>query len=71
MMPRRSWSCRGIDVCIISIPQQARPKLTGQIDPCLAQFTSRSIVVLQKSGRRIAFHNPSLDAELTEHIPQR
>lgn len=45
-MPSRSWSYRGIDACIISILQQARPNDSGHIDPLRAQATSESKLVL-------------------------
>src|SRR3569833_1629255 len=35
-LPSRSWSYRGIETCIISTPQQARPKVRGQSVPCLS-----------------------------------
>src|SRR3569833_702660 len=47
-LPSRSWSYRGIETCIISTPQQARPKVRGQRDPCLTQLTMASSEVLER-----------------------
>ena len=47
MMPRRSWSYRGIETCIISILQQASPKLSGHSEDCRAQFTMVSMDALR------------------------
>ena len=47
MIPRRSWSYRGIEACIISMLQQASPKDRGHIDPFFAQLTIASTLVLQ------------------------
>jgi hypothetical protein len=40
-------SYRDALIDIISMAQQARPKVTGQIDPCRAQFTIFSTVVVR------------------------
>jgi hypothetical protein len=46
MIPSLSWSYRGIELCIISMPQQARPKETGHNEPLRAQLMIWSIEVL-------------------------
>src|SRR5208282_412762 len=43
--PNRAMSHRDADTDIISMAQQASPKLMGQIELRRAQFTARSIVV--------------------------
>src|SRR5438034_8153168 len=45
-MPSRSTSKRDAKVAIISIAQQARPKVTGQIEDFLAQLKKASAVVV-------------------------
>ena len=52
MIPRRSWSYRGVERCIISTAQQARPKVMGQSELCLAQFAIWSRVVLSESCQK-------------------
>ena len=42
IMPKRSWSYLGAEVCIISTAQQASPKVTGHMDPVRAQFMRAS-----------------------------
>src|SRR5881409_2800815 len=44
-MPKRSTSKRDANVAIISIAQQASPKVTGQIDELRAQLKILSVVV--------------------------
>src|SRR6266571_6273059 len=44
-MPKRSTSKRDANVAIISIAQQASPKVTGQIDELRAQLKIFSVVV--------------------------
>ena len=48
--PKRSVSYLDAPACIISIAQQAKPKVTGHIDPVLAQFTSLSTEVMMNPG---------------------
>ncbi len=48
MMPSRSRSYRGIYACIISIAQQARPKVIGHRLPVRAQFTTLSMFATRK-----------------------
>jgi len=50
IMPSRSWSYRGVERCIISIAQQASPKVMGHNEPWRAQFATWSSVVLEKHG---------------------
>ena len=52
-MPNRSTSKREAKVAIISIAQQARPKVTGQIDDFLAQLKilSVEVVTIQPPGK--------------------
>src|ERR671923_2531908 len=45
-MPKRSTSKREANVAIISIAQQARPKVTGQIDDLRAQLKILSVLVV-------------------------
>src|SRR5574337_857694 len=45
-MPKRSTSKREAKVAIISMAQQARPKVTGQIDELRAQLSTFSTVVV-------------------------
>jgi hypothetical protein len=40
--PKRLMSYRAAAACIISTAQQAKPKVIGQTDPVLAQFTTES-----------------------------
>src|SRR6266403_2811104 len=51
-MPKRSTSKREAKVAIISIAQQARPKVTGQIDDLRAQLKifSVEVVTIQPPG---------------------
>ena len=53
MIPSRSWSYLGVDTCIISTAQQARPKVIGQMEPCLAQLTTCNC----QRQRRIGFYS--------------
>ncbi|KAL3952955.1 hypothetical protein ACCO45_012898 [Purpureocillium lilacinum] len=46
MIPRRSWSYRGVERCIISTAQQARPKVMGQREDWRAQLAMTSREVL-------------------------
>src|SRR5438270_10741449 len=46
MMPKRSRSLRAAPVAIISMAQQAKPKLIGQMDDERAQLKSFSTVVV-------------------------
>lgn len=48
--PCRSKSYLGAPVCIISTAQQASPKVMGQRDPRLAQFTKSSTFVMTYSN---------------------
>src|SRR4030095_12168086 len=52
-MPKRSTSKREANVAIISIAQQARPKVTGQIDELRAQLKifSVEVVTIQPPGK--------------------
>jgi len=52
-MPKRSTSKREAKVAIISIAQQARPNVTGQIDDFRAQLKTFSVevVTIQPPGR--------------------
>src|SRR6266511_2934692 len=52
-MPKRSTSKRDANVAIISIAQQARPKVTGQIDELRAQLKifSVEVVTIQPPGK--------------------
>jgi hypothetical protein len=45
-MPKRSTSKREANVAIISIAQQARPKVTGQMDDLRAQLKIFSVEVV-------------------------
>src|SRR5687768_11946771 len=45
-MPKRSTSKRDANVAIISIAQQARPNVTGQIDDFRAQLNTFSVEVV-------------------------
>lgn len=47
MIPRRSWSYLGVERCIISTAQQARPKVIGHKELWRAQLATWSSVVLQ------------------------
>src|SRR4029453_4388749 len=51
-MPKRSTSKRDANVAIISIAQQARPNVTGQIDDLRAQLKifSVDVVTIQPPG---------------------
>src|SRR5229473_6409225 len=51
-IPKRSTSKRDAKVAIISIAQQARPKVTGQIEDFRAQFSTLSTeaVTIQPPG---------------------
>src|SRR5262247_4593381 len=51
-MPKRSTSKREAKVAIISMAQQARPKVTGQIDDLRAQLKifSVEVVTIQPTG---------------------
>src|SRR5439155_23112576 len=51
-MPKRSTSKRDANVAIISIAQQARPNVTGQIDDLRAQLKifSVEVVTIQPPG---------------------
>src|SRR3954453_19068903 len=48
MIPKRSRSCLAAPVAIISIAQQARPKVIGQMEDFRAQLTrlSREVVMM-------------------------
>ncbi|RUS32753.1 hypothetical protein BC938DRAFT_474418 [Jimgerdemannia flammicorona] len=48
--PSRSWSYRGIAMCIISTPQHASANVTGHTDPARAQFTTSSRLVVTYSA---------------------
>jgi hypothetical protein len=50
MTPNLSVSYLDAPACIISIAQQANPKVTGHKDPVLDQLTSLSIEVITKPG---------------------
>ncbi len=52
-IPRRSTSNREANVAIISIAQQARPKVTGQIDDLRAQLRNAStgVVTTKTAGK--------------------
>jgi hypothetical protein len=45
-MPKRSTSKREAKVAIISMAQQARPKLAGQMDDLRAQLNTLSVEVV-------------------------
>ena len=47
-MPKRSTSYRGMDICIISTAQQARPVCIHINDPVRAQLTSCETVETRK-----------------------
>lgn len=47
MIPRRSWSYLGVERCIISTAQQARPKVIGHKELWRAQLATWSSVVLR------------------------
>jgi len=66
-MPRRPWSYRGIEVCIISIPQQASAKVRGQTDPLRAQTISLSMVVTAYSATLIGLTSET--AKLGDFTP--
>src|SRR5258706_14981735 len=53
--PNRATSKRAADMDIISMAQQARPKLSGQMELLRAQFTALSSVVkmMPSSSRRL------------------
>lgn len=75
MMPWRSLSYRGMERCIISMAQQARPKERGQREPWRAQLARASMLVLGVSRcvRSVCWEVGSvgwLDA-LTGHIQRR
>src|SRR5689334_16131349 len=53
MMPKRSRSLRAAPVAIISMAQQARPKVIGQIDDDRAQLNSFSTVVVMTGSSGI------------------
>ena len=57
MIPMRSWSYRGVERCIISTAQQARPKVMGQREPCRAQLATASRVVLQSLYQPLSFRD--------------
>jgi hypothetical protein len=46
-MPRRSTSNRDAKVAIISIAQQAKPKVTGHTDDLRAQLKNASVTVVR------------------------
>jgi len=55
-MPNRSMSKRGIEACIISTAQQARPKVIHISEPVRAQLiTSSSEVVMKPRSPSSAF----------------
>src|SRR5229473_8685908 len=53
--PNRATSKRAADMDIISMAQQARPKLSGQMELLRAQFTalSRVVKMMPSSSRRL------------------
>src|SRR6185437_8806483 len=56
MIPMRSWSYLGIEACIISTPQHARPKDNGHIELFRAQLISWSKLVLRLGDDVSHFH---------------
>src|SRR4051812_9969572 len=59
MMPKRSRSLRAAPVAIISMAQQARPKLIGQSDEERAQLNNfSSVVVITGSSGRLLTIGP-------------
>src|SRR5208282_3866032 len=58
--PKRAISKREADIDIISMAQQARPKLMGQIDDLRAQFTTLS--------SRVKMRPSSPDASFTSMV---
>jgi hypothetical protein len=61
MIPILSWSYRGVDKCIISTAQHARPNVIGQRDPCRAQLATASSVVLHNTRKFHVSHVRNYD----------
>src|SRR5574337_758872 len=56
--PNRSRSNRDAPVAIISMAQQARPKVIGQGEDLRAQLNSQSAVVVKMLGSNLPWSNP-------------
>src|SRR6266567_1604867 len=72
--PKRAMSKRDADMDIISMAQQAKPKLMGQSDDLRAQFTAWSSLVkmrLSKPAASFAFNDlASIAISLSHVIPR-
>src|SRR5512137_1616950 len=66
--PKRAMSYRDALIDIISMAQQASPNVTGQMDPCRAQFTIFSTVVVSTGiSRSKAMGQAAFPAKVPAH----
>src|SRR5207245_10796817 len=65
-MPKRSTSKREANVAIISIAQQASPKVTGQIEELRAQLKIFSVVVITMYPTGMLWTGPAIDARVSD-----
>src|SRR6185503_9285956 len=65
-MPKRSTSKREANVAIISIAQQARPNVTGQIDDLRAQLKTLSVDVVTIQPPGIWWMASAIEASVLE-----
>src|SRR5438128_5308046 len=69
--PKRAMSKRDADMDIISMAQQARPKLMGHSDDLRAQFTAWSSLVKIRPSKPVAsfaFNDPASTMVLLSHL---